>query len=151
MAHSRKYSTSGSQTVDSSTDSVLGITATTAVEPSIFFIAMGSETAPADNQIIWYAGRSTAAGTSTSFTPLNLGPGTTAATSSSGYNHTAEPTYTAGGTLFRLGLNQRSAHSIVFDPEGCLTAPATSNNGIGIYPAHASATPDVGCCLHFRE
>ena len=151
MAHSRKYSVNGSQTVDSSTDSVLGITGTTAVEPSIFFVGMGSETTPADNQLIWRIGRTTAAGTATAVTPQNLGPGTVAATSSAGENHTAEPTYTAGAVLFRLGLNQRAAHSIVFDPEGCLTVPATSNNGLAAYPSHASAAPDVGMVMHFRE
>lgn len=151
MAHSRKYSINGAQTVDTTTDSVLGLTSTTAVEPSIFFFTMGSETTPADNQIIWRAGRHTAAGTATAVTPQNLGPSTVAATASAGENHTAEPTYTAGAVLFRLGLNQRAAHSIVLDPEGCLTAPATANNGITVYPAHASATPDVSMVIHFRE
>ena len=62
MAHSRKYSIDGEQNVDSTTDSILGITGGTAVEPTIYFLALGSEATPADNTIIWYAGRHTAAG-----------------------------------------------------------------------------------------
>ena len=151
MAHSRKYSVDGEQNIASPDDSILGITATTAVEPSIFFIAIGSEATPADNTIPWYLARHTAAGTATAVTPQNLGPGTVAATSSAGENHTAEPTFTANAILWRMGLNQRAAHSLVFDPEGCLTAPATANNGITAYPQHASATPLMSMTMHFRE
>lgn len=139
------------QNIASPDDSILGITGTTAVEPSIFFFSLGSEATPADNTVIWYAQRTTAAGTATSVTPQNLGPGTTASTSSAGENHTVEPTYTSNAILFRLGLNQRSAHSVVLDPEGCLTVPATSNNGIAWYPQHASATGLMSMTMHFHE
>jgi hypothetical protein len=145
------YSVDGIQTIDSSTDSVLGITGSTAVHPSIFFFSMGCETAPADNSIVWYAGRSTAAGTNTAVTPVSLGPVTTASTTAAGENHTAEPTYTANAILMRIGLNQRATHTVTLDPQGCLNVPASANNGIGWYPTHASATPDVSMTLHFCE
>ena len=151
MAHHRKYSADGEQNVDSSTDSILGITATSAVEPSIYFVSLGSEATPADNAIVWYAGRHTAAGTATSVTPQNLGPSTTASTTTAGENHTAEPTYTSNAILFRLGLNQRAAHSIILDPDGGLTAPATANNGITFYPVHASFTGLLSMLIHFCE
>ena len=112
---------------------------------------MGSEATPADNTIIWYGGRHTAAGTSTAVTPQNLGPGTTASTATAGENHSVEPTYTANAILWRLVLNQRAAHSLIFDAEGCLTAPATNNNGITFYPTHASATPLCSMTIYFRE
>ena len=151
MAHSRKYSIDGEQNVASPDDSVLGLTATTAVEPSVFYIGIGSEATPADNTLIWYLARHTAAGTTTAVTPQNLGPGTTASTATAGENHTVEPTLTAAAIMWRLGLNQRAAHSLVFDPEGCPTAPATANNGLTAYPQHASATPLVSMTIHFRE
>jgi len=151
MAHSRKYAVTGGQNVASPDDTVLGITGSTAVEPSVFYIAFGPEDTPTDVTLVWRIQRSTAAGTATSVTPANLGPGTTASTSSAGENHTAEPTYTSAAILFRLGANFRASHATVFDPEGCLTVPATSNNGLGIYPTHSSNTSAVGAVFHFRE
>lgn len=151
MAHSRKYSVDGEQNIASPTVSILGITGAATCEPSVFFVSLGYEGTPADNTIVWYAGRHTAAGTATAVTPQNLGPSTVTALTSSGENHTAEPTYTANAILFRLGLNQRSAQSIVFDPEGCLTMPASANNGMTFYPVHASVTALFSMMLHFRE
>lgn len=151
MAHHRKYSIDGEQNVAAITASLLGLTATTAVEPSIFFIVLGSEATPADNTIVHYAQRHTAAGTATAVTPQNLGPGTVASTATSGENHTVEPTFTANAILFRMGLNQRAAHSIVLDPEGAITLPATANNGVTFYPTHASATPLMSLVAHFHE
>ena len=152
MAHSRKYSVDGEQNIASPDDSILGITQTgTVVEPSIFYLAIGCEVAPVDATIIWYLQRHTAAGTSTAVTPQNLGPGTAAASAVGAENHTIEPTFTANAILWRLGLNQRAAHSLVFDPEGCPTGPATANNGITAYPQHASSTVLMSMTMHYRE
>jgi len=151
MAHSRKYAVTGGQNIASPDDTVLGITGSTAVEPSIFFLAIGPEDTPTDITVVWRLGRTTAAGTATSVTPQNLGPGTTAATSTAGENHTAEPTFTANAVLWRMGANYRASHALVCDPEGCFTVPATSNNGLAIYPSHASSTAAVGAVFHFRE
>ena len=151
MANSRKYSIDGEQNIAAPTVSLLGLTGSAAVEPSVFFLAMGSEGTPADAAFIWYIGRHTAAGTATAVTPQNLGPSAVASVTSAGENHTAEPTLTANAILFRLGLNQRAAHSIIFDPEGCLTAVATANNGMTLYPTHASSTILCSATMHFRE
>lgn len=151
MAHHRKYAVNGSQNIASPDDSILGITATTAVEPSINHIGVGPEDTPADASVVWKGQRHTAAGTATAVTPTNLGPGTTASTTTAGENHTAEPTYTAGAVVFRLGLNLRSSHSVIFDPETCLTVPATANNGITFFPTHASQTVLMGMMLYFHE
>jgi len=147
----RRYSVDGSQNIASPDDTCLGITATTAVEPGIYLLSFGCEDTPADASIVWYAGRTTAAGTATAVTPQNLGPGTTASTTTAGENHTAEPTYTANAILFRLALNQRATHTVIFDPDGALYAPATANNGIAMYPVHASSTVSVSCTAHFQE
>lgn len=147
----RRYSVDGEQAIASPTDSLLGITATTAVEPGIYFLALGCEATPADAALIWYLQRYTAAGTATAVTPQNLGPGTTASTTTAGENHTVEPTYTANEILFRLALNQRAAHSIVFDPDGAIHAPATANNGLGLAPTHASSTVLCSATMHFQE
>lgn len=151
MAFSRKYSLDGEQNIASPDDSMLTLTATAAVNPSIFYFTIGFEGTPADNQLPWYIQRFTAAGTGTAVTPQNLGPDTTAATAVGAENHTIEPTYSANAVLWRLGLNQRAAYSVVLDPEGCLTAPATANNGLGLYGVHGTVTALFGGTLHFRE
>lgn len=147
----RRYSVDGEQNIASPADSCIGITATTAVEPGIYFIAIGCEDTPADASIPWYLQRYTAAGTATAVTPQNLGPGTTAGTATAGEDHTVEPTYTANAILFRLALNQRAAHSLVLDSDGAIFAPATANNGLGLYPSHASSTVLCSATAHFQE
>lgn len=114
-------------------------------------IAIGSAATPADNAIEWFLQRHTAAGTSTAVTPAAIDPGDPASTTSSGENHTVEPTYTSGAILWRLALNQRASHTVIFDPNAGLKAPATANNGITAYPVHASFTGLVSACFHFEE
>lgn len=147
----RRYSVDGEQNVASPADTCLGITATTAVEPGVYMISIGCEDTPADASLVWYLQRYTASGTATSVTPQNLGPGTTAATTTAGENHTVEPTYTSNAILWRLALNQRATHTIVLDPDGAIYAPATANNGLGLYPSHASSTVLVSATMHFQE
>lgn len=147
----RRYFTYGTQAVDSSTDSVLGITSTTAVRPSIYDIIIGSQATPADNAIVWQLQRHTAAGTSTAFTPVALDPGDPASTASSGANHTAEPTYTASALLWYMALNQRATHRWIADPNGALKLPASANNGATMAPVHSSFTGVVDCTMYFAE
>ena len=61
------------------------------------------------------------------------------------------PTYTSNAILFRLALNQRASHSLVLDPDGAIHAPATANNGLGLYPTHASSTVLCSAKMHFHE
>lgn len=147
----RRYSADGEQNVASPTDSILGITGGTTVEPSVYFVALSSSGTPEDTSIQWFGGRHTAAGTATAVTPEPLGPTTTASTTTAGENHTVEPTYTAGAIVFRLALNQRATHSIHLDPDGALVVPASANNGITLYPVHASSTVLCDACVHFME
>lgn len=151
MAHSRKYSITG-QVTTSSQATLLSIVTPGTVEPSIFYLGIGSNATPADNSLEWFMRRHTAGGTGTAQTPAYLGNGTLASLCTGCLSAlTVEPTYTANTTLWRLGLNQRAAHSLVFDPEGCPTSISTANAGIGIYVSHASATPTVSGTIHFRE
>lgn len=147
----RRYSIDGEQAVASPADTMLGLTSATTVRPIIYMVSVGCEATPADNALIWYMQRYTAAGTATSVTPLALDPDDPASLCSAGENHTAEPTYTSDEILFRLALNQRASHTIIFDPDGGLQLPATANNGAGLYPTHASATPLCSGTMHFQE
>lgn len=147
----RKYAITGSQAVASPTDTVLGLTATTAVRPVIYDILVGSSATPADNALQWLIQRYTAAGTATSVTPAPLDPDDPASTSSAGENHTAEPTYTAGTVLLSISANQRSTQRWVASPGGGLKCPATTANGIGVQPVHPSFTGSVECTIHFEE
>lgn len=147
----RRYSIDGQRAVNSPTKTLLGLTSTTAIRPGIYDLYIGSSATPADNAILWYIQRSTAAGTSTAVTPTALDPGDPAATATAGQNHTVEPTYTAGAILFHLALNQRATHRAILDPNGALMAPATANNGLAIYPVHSSFTGAVDGLIHYFE
>lgn len=150
-AGGRRYSTNGSQNIASPTVSILGVTSASTIRPFIYFFAFGPEAAPADNSIVWYWQRHTAAGTSTSVTPNAVDPGDPASLAASGQDHTVEPTYTSAAIQFRLGLNQRASYSWWADPFGGLQMPATAANGLTSYPVHASVTALFGAFAHFQE
>ncbi len=147
----RRYAVNGDQNIASGVVSMLGLTSTSAIEPSVYFMSLGCQDTPADTAIEWYIQRYTAAGTNTAVTPTPLGPTTTAATATAGKNHTGEPTYTSNLILWRMALNQRASHTICLDPEGALSLPATNSNGIGIYPVHASSTVNCNGTWHYLE
>lgn len=147
----KRYSIDGEQNIASPTDTCLGLTSTSAVEPGIQLITVGCEDTPADASLVWYLQRFTAAGTATSVTPQNLGPSTTAGVATAGEDHTVEPTYTSNAILFRLALNQRASHTVIFDPDGCIYCPATANNGLGLAPVHASSTVKCSATIHYQE
>lgn len=147
----RRYAVTGQSAVASPTDTCLGITGGTAVRPEIYDVLIGSSATPADNAIIWKIQRTTAAGTSTSVTPAALDSGDPASTTTAGQAHSAEPTYTASTVLFNLALNQRASHRFIADPNGGMKAPATSNNGLALYPVHSSFTGNVDATIHFCE
>jgi len=148
----RRYSVDGQRAVASSApQTLLGTTGTTAIRLCWYDILLGVSGSPADNAILWYVQRSTAAGTSTAVTPQALDPGDPAATASAGKNHSADPTYTANAILFHLALNQRASHRWVAAPGGELKVPATANNGLGLYPVHASFTGNADATVHFEE
>lgn len=147
----RRYAIDGAQAVDSSTDTCLGLTSTTAIRPAIYDVIFGSNATPADNALQWLLQRYTAAGTSTSVTPQALDPDDPAATATAGENHTAEPTYTSGAILLNISANQRSTQRWISSPGGELKLPATANNGAGLQPVHSSFTGEVQATMHYEE
>jgi len=126
----RRYSASGTDTNTAAT-TMFGVTSAATIRPAIYELVIGSVASPADNAWEFILGRYTAAGTSTSFTPVALDPPDPASLASSGFNHSVEPTYTANAYLLRIAGNQRAAVRWVAAPGGELRMPATAANGIG--------------------
>ncbi|MCI0403569.1 MAG: hypothetical protein L0212_08610 [Acidobacteria bacterium] len=147
----KRYAVQGSQNVASPTDSVLGVTGTTAVRPEIYDLIFGSSATPADNALNWLVQRYTVVGAGTTVTPQSLDPNEVAATFTSLSDHTTEPTYTAGAILLNISANQRSTQRWVAAPNGALKIPATANNGLGVQPVHSSFTGLVECTCHVEE
>lgn len=147
----RRYSIDGRQACASPADTVLGLTSATTIRPAIYDFILGSDATPADNALNWLVQRYTAAGTATAVTPTALDPGDPASTSTSGEDHTAEPTYTANAILMQLSANQRSTQRWVASPGGEMRCPATAANGIGFEPTHGSFTGEVQVTAHFEE
>jgi hypothetical protein len=107
--------------------------ATTLRRFKIFEFGISIHATPADNAIRVQIGRTTAAGTTTASpvgTPLN-GDTAVAALATLGWNHTAEPTYTAGATLFDQSFNQRASYRWVAAPGKEYETPAVNAAGIG--------------------
>lgn len=122
----------------------VGIVCAAAAAPKrekIYDLIIGSEAAAADNNFLWQLQRTTDTGTSTAYTPLPLDAADAAALAQAGYNHTVEPTYTAGGVMLNVPLNQRATFRWVAAPGSELVIPATANNGIGV------KTPTVGAAV----
>lgn len=147
----KRYFTYGQAAVASPTATLVGITSATTVRPGIYDIYIGSSATPADNALLWKMQRHTAAGTSTAFTPVAIDPSSPAALSSSGYAHSAEPTYTASAFLLWLALNQRATHRAILDPNAPLVLPATANNGASLFAVHASFTGNVDSTIYYFE
>ena len=147
----RRYSIDGAQAVASPTDTVLGLTSTSAIRPAVYDVIFGSNATPADNALNWLIERYTADGTPVAVTPQALDPGDPGATATGGENHAAEPTYTANSVLLSISANQRSTQRWVASPGGEIICPATASNGVGVEPVHASFTGEVQCTIHFEE
>ena len=127
----RRYTSTGDQNA-AATTTILGLTSATTIRPVLYFMTVGSAATPADQAFNFKLSRFTAAGTSTAFTPLAHDPGDPAALAAAGYNHTAEPTYTAGGDLMSFSMNQQNTFKWETLPQWGLKAPATAANGIGL-------------------
>lgn len=115
------------------------------------FYAAWSSAATADNSVDMILARLTTVGTSTAVTPLPFDPADSAAILLGGSNHSAEPTYTAGGTLLTIGGHQRAGNAWYAPPGGELIIPATASNGIGMKSNSASATFVAQGTIHYEE
>jgi hypothetical protein len=151
MPKRRNYNVDNESACASPGKTAIVVTTGGTVRPCLYYIDLGSSASPADNAILWLIQRCTAAGTSTAYTPVPLDSADPAAISSAGVACSVEPTYTANKVLWRKAINQRSALSLVLDPDGALIAPATSNNGWGLLPTNSAFTGNLDCCVHFYE
>jgi hypothetical protein len=127
----RRYSVTATDTNTAGTTQ-LGITSTAAVRPEVYDLIIGSVATPADNAGEYFLQRDTTAGTSTSFTPVALDPGDPASTTTAGFNHSAEPTYTSNSVPLRIATNQRATFRWVARERSEIKCPATASNGLGL-------------------
>jgi hypothetical protein len=127
----RRYSSSGNQAALANT-TIIGLTSAATVRPKIYDLIVSCGASPADLATIFHLERFTAAGTSTAFTPIALDPADPAALASAGYNHTAEPTYTADAVLMKFSLNQRATFRWAAMPGSEIVLPNTAANGVGL-------------------
>jgi len=111
------------------------LTSTAAIRPQIYDLLIGSAAAPADNAANYQIKRFTAAGTTTSLTPQAIDNADPAATATSGYNASVEPTYTANALLLSISCNQRTTARWLARDRSELIAPATAANGLGLFSA----------------
>lgn len=131
---------------------VLALLSSTSVRPCLYEFSLGSSSSPADVATLFLLGRSTAVGTEGSgFTPLPLDAADAAAQADYAVAHSVEPTYTAGGILWGASLNQRATFRWVANPGGEFVAPASANNGIGLYSSSSGATPTYQATMYHFE
>lgn len=147
----RRYAAVGSDTNTAAT-TMWTITSATTIRPAIYEILIGSVATPADNAWEFILGRTTAAGTSTAFTPNALDDGDPASLAAAGFAHTVEPTYTANASLLRIAGNQRAAYRWIASPGGELKMPATAANGIGcLSNAVGGSAVAMSFTIHWEE
>lgn len=145
------YSANGNKTIAAST-TLMGVSqpASALKRLKIFFIQLGSS-ATADNAYKATVKRSTAAGTSTSWTPTLLDPADGAASAVSGYNHTVEPTYTASSELLIIDAHQRAVYQWYAAPGSEIIVPVTNSNGIGIFTSSVTTGFAQDGVVHWYE
>jgi ABC-type phosphate transport system substrate-binding protein len=150
-----RYSQIGTQTnVTSPTDSTLTLTAETVnglrrgrlVE--VTFSAPGT---PADNALIHAVQRCTTQGTGGSVTPTPNDTADVACLTVATDELTAEPTYTAGEVMHKVGVNQRTTYRWLAGQGGEIIWPATDEYGLGFYTEHASYTGIALASVQFDE
>lgn len=147
----RQYAVIGSNASGSSSKTLLGLTGASTIQPGIFDLTVGCSATPADQAVKFGVLRSTTAGTSTAYTPLPLLPADVAAQTVAGNAHSVEPTYTAGGTLLSISMNQRATYRWVCADGKELFGAATASNGLGLQLISATAAMVLDGVVHFRE
>ena len=133
--------------------SLLTLISAATIRPHLYDVLIGCEATPADQATQLLIARFTAVGTEGSgFTPIALDPADPAALSDCGSGvFSVEPTYTANANLLQISMNQRATFRWVAAPGGELIAPATANNGIGLYSDSATGTATHEASFHWHE
>lgn len=132
---------------------MLTVIGATTVRPSIFDVLVGNSQAPADAAAQVALARFTAAGTTAASapTPLPLDPGDVAALATLGWTHSAEPTYTAGGSGVEMNFNQRTPVRWVANPGYEFKGAASANNGVGLRLVASTAAMILRGVVHWYE
>lgn len=149
-----RYAVTGRQDVTTATpgDTSLTLNGVTTTRGRVYDFILTCGGTPADNAIQWLVRRHTASGTGTAVSTIAEvdldGP---VALIAAEEDHTAEPTYTAGGELMDNIINQRAAFRWVAAPGGELMIPAASDAGIGWTAFHASYTGSAEVSVHWLE
>lgn len=151
---SKKYGVAGNQGTNTTTaKTMLTLIAAATVRPQLFDVMFGADGTPADNSMRFAVQRFTAAGTSAGSppTPNALDSSDVASLTTTGFNHSAEPTYTAGATPLDIPINQRASFRWVAAPDAEIKAPATAANGLGVTSLSPAYTGSSRCSVQFAE
>lgn len=139
------FSASGSTALTTTRKTVLS-----AVQPAsatalglMHRVHLGSVGTPADVSVEWVIQRQSTLGTGTTVTPTDEDDTGSTATILARSNYTVEPTLVSGAILFDMGINQRSAFTIMLATGREWRMQVTNNRGIGIGALHASSTVTV--------
>lgn len=150
----KKYAATGVQTTNTTTaKTMLTIIAAAGVRIGVYDVIMGADGTPADNALRFLAQKFTAAGTSAGSppTPVPLDNADIAAIATCGWDHSAEPTYTANTVFWDIAINQRATFRWVAAPDGELKGPATAANGIGLASLSPAYTGRTRVSAHWYE
>lgn len=104
---------------------------TTGVRPEIYEIILGSAATPAAQAAHWTLERTTAAGSGTSRTPVNMDPADPASVCTCAVSHTVEPTY-SGGSALTIPLNQQGSFNWKANPGAEIVVAQSASAGAGL-------------------
>ncbi len=145
------YAVTGRTAGDSTADTCLSIQRGASKRFKLYDFTVGHSGTPADNAILWVAGRSTTAGTHTDVPTMSLDQADGDAVATAGEDFSAEPTYTADSSFWEQAINQRASYRWVAAPGGEVVVPNTADNGLGWLPSHASYNGNTEVTAHFTE
>lgn len=149
---SRGYSALGSNASGSATKTMVNVITTTAVRAKVFEIGWGNQVTPVDQAWNVALKVATANGTAGSNpTPQKLDPADVAAICTAGAAHSAEPTYTAGASLYSQSGNIRAAWRFCATPGQEFVAAALATSGLGLQLVAASAAMVLDGYLAWTE
>jgi len=144
-----RYAAEGSVAVAG--DTALAMTGSATIRGAIYYVALGSESAPADATIVAVVKTTTADGTSTAVTPVPLDAGDRAALCTAGQTYTAEPTYT-GVPLLNITMNQRSHYQFYAQEGGEFLSNPAAGDGFGLQiTTFSTGTPTMSAVFHWKE
>jgi hypothetical protein len=147
------FSISGSTALTTTRKTVASVTQPAAATAlgQVHRVHLGSVGTPTDASIEWQIQRTSTLGTATTVTPVDEDDSGSTPTIIGKSNYTVEPTYVANTVLFDLGINQRSAYTIMLAPGREWRMQVTNNRGIGVGALHASFTSTANAVIAWVE